>query len=295
MNWKQKLAVKADLINTALDKFLPPVSMYPLSIHEAMRYSLFAGGKRLRGALTLATAEMLGQSQERVLPAAAALEVIHTYSLIHDDLPAMDDDAFRRGQPTCHRVFGEAIAILAGDALLTLAFEILCRLQVEGFGSDLVLRVIEEVAVAAGTKGLIGGQVVDIESEGKKIDVDQLEYIHLHKTGALFRAAVRIGALLAGVGERELSALTDYAVAFGLAFQITDDILDVTGDETLLGKSVNRDIAMQKSTYPGIFGLERAKQMASIQVNKAVQSLEIFGSKAEFLRDAALYLLQRKS
>lgn len=294
MNWERELAARADLINEGLDRYLPPAALYPPSIHEAMRYSIFAGGKRLRGALTLAAAEALGGEQARILPAACALEMLHTYSLIHDDLPAMDDDDFRRGRPTCHRVFGEATAILAGDALLTLAFATLCYLK-RDFPPGLVLQVIEEVATAAGTRGLIAGQVVDLESEGKQVAPDLLEYIHLHKTAALFRVAVRAGALLAGAGEQALSALTDYAVAFGLAFQITDDILDLTGDEVLLGKPVKRDLARQKATYPALFGLERARELAAFQVRKALQSLEIFGAEAEFLREAARCLLHRRS
>lgn len=294
MNWEGALATKADLINEALAHYLPAASDYPTSIHEAMRYSLFAGGKRLRGALTLATAEALGLKQVYVLPAACALEMIHTYSLIHDDLPAIDDDDFRRGKPTCHRVFGEATAILAGDALLTLAFTTLCRLQ-EDFPMGVTLQVIEEIATAAGTRGLIGGQIIDLESEGREVTPNVLEYIHLHKTSALFRAAVRSGALLAKAGIKEVSALTDYAVAFGLVFQITDDILDLTGNETLLGKPTKRDLAKKKATYPSLFGLERARDLAVIQVHKALQSLEIFGTEVEFLREAACYLLCRKS
>ncbi|MDH7576230.1 MAG: polyprenyl synthetase family protein [Bacillota bacterium] len=294
MNWEKELAVRAGLINEGLDRYLPPVSLYPPSIHEAIRYSLFAGGKRLRGALTLATAEAFGTEQSRILPAACALEMLHTYSLIHDDLPAMDDDDYRRGKPTCHRIFGEATAILAGDALLTLTFETLCHLK-QDFRPGLVVRVIEEVATAAGTRGLIGGQVADLESEGRTVTPELLEYIHLHKTGALFRAAVRTGALLAGADERVLSAFTDYSVAFGLAFQITDDILDLTGSEVLLGKPVKRDLAKQKATYPAFFGLERARELAAYQVRKALQSLEIFGAEAEFLREAARYLLYRES
>ena len=200
MNWEQELSAKAEVINEALDRYLPSADSHPALIHRAMRYSIFAGGKRLRGALALAAAEALGRPQAPLLPAAAALEMIHTYSLIHDDLPAMDDDDLRRGKPTCHKVFGEAIAILAGDALLTLAFETLCRLIETGFATGVVMTVVAEVAAAAGTGGLIGGQVVDLESEGQAIDPDQLEYIHIHKTAALFRAALRAGGYPGGGG-----------------------------------------------------------------------------------------------
>jgi len=295
VNWERELAARAELINEGLDRYLPPASYYPPIIHEAIRYSLFAGGKRLRGALTLAAAEALGMKQTCILPAACALEMIHSYSLIHDDLPAMDDDDYRRGKPTCHLVFGEATAILAGDALLTLAFATLCRLKEEAFQPELIVQVIEEVAVAAGTKGLIGGQVVDLESEGRTPTPDLLEYIHLHKTGALFRAAVRVGALLAQADEQALSALTEYAVAFGLAFQITDDLLDLTGNKVLMGKAAKRDLAKQKATYPALFGLERTRELAALQVRKALQRLEIFDARAEFLREAARYLLYRIS
>ena len=295
MNWEQELSARAEMINQALDLCLPDAGRHPALIHQAMRYSIFAGGKRLRGAFTLAAAEVLGQPREPMLPAAAALEMIHTYSLIHDDLPAMDDDDLRRGKPTCHKVFGEAIAILAGDALLTLTFETLSRLQEAGFAPLSVIRVVAEVAAAAGTSGLIGGQVVDLESEGRVIDPDQLDYIHLHKTAALFRAALRAGGLLAGADDRALQALTGYGTSFGLAFQITDDILDLTGDERLLGKPLNSDLANQKATYPSIYGLEQARRHAEAQVNNALHSIACLGDAATFLIGAARYLLNRQS
>ena len=295
MNWEQELSAKAEVINQALDRYLPGADSQPVLIHRAMRYSVFAGGKRLRGALALAAAEVLGQSPEPLLPAAAALEMIHTYSLIHDDLPAMDDDDLRRGKPTCHKVFGEAIAILAGDALLTLAFETLGRLQTAGFAAEPVMRVVVELAAAAGTDGLIGGQVVDLESEGQAIDPDQLAYIHLHKTAFLFRAALRTGGLLADADARDLQALAGYGTSFGLAFQITDDILDLTGDEILLGKPLNSDLANRKATYPSMYGLEQARRLAEAQVNKALHSIACLGDSAAFLIGAARYLLNRQS
>lgn len=295
MNWEQALGLKAELINGTLDLLLPPASTYPLRIHEAMRYSIFAGGKRLRGALVVAVAEVLGADKERVLPAAAALEMIHTYSLIHDDLPAMDDDDYRRGKLTCHKVYGEAVAILAGDALLTHAFGTFTLLQENGFDSDVVLRVIQEVYKAAGSQGLIGGQVVDLESEGTKVKEETLEYIHNHKTAALFSAAVRSGALLAGADEDELQALSDYARFFGLAFQITDDLLDLTGDEKLLGKKPGRDLAKNKATYPGILGVDQARELAEEQIKKCQLSIARFGTRANFLRGAANYLLIREA
>jgi len=295
VNWQQDLAARAELINSALELFLPEESCFPPRIHKAMRYSLFAGGKRLRGALIMVTAEMLGIDEKRVLPAAAAIEMIHTYSLIHDDLPAMDNDDYRRGRPTCHRVYGEAVAILAGDALLTLAFETLTRLTVEGFDHGAVIKVIQEMAVGAGSLGLIGGQVVDLESEGNDVSAATLEYIHHHKTGALFKTAVRSSAILAGAGEQELNALTDYAEAFGLAFQITDDILDITGNEEMLGKKTGRDLALHKATYPELFGLDEAREQVGSLVEKCLKNAALFGSRAEFLREAAHYLLIRQS
>ncbi len=295
MNWKEELFCKAEIIDQALDRFLPPLSAYPQVVHEAMRYSIFAGGKRLRGAFVLSAAGMLGTDENRVLPAAAALEMIHTYSLIHDDLPAMDDDDYRRSKPTCHRVFGEAVAILAGDALLTKAFETLCLLYEEGFAANDVLQVTREIAAAAGSNGMIGGQVVDLDSEGIEITGDILEYIHSHKTGALFTAAVRSGALLAGAEDEELHVLSEYAAAFGLAFQITDDLLDLTGDEKKLGKKTGRDLAKKKATYPGLLGKEQAGQLAADQVKKCIMSLTSFGPKADFLRGAANYILSRES
>jgi geranylgeranyl diphosphate synthase type II len=249
----------------------------------------------MRGAFVLAAAEALGGPQQPLLPAAAALEMIHTYSLIHDDLPAMDDDDLRRGKPTCHKVFGEAIAILAGDALLTLAFETLCRLIEAGFAAGVVMTIVAEVAAAVGTGGLIGGQVDDLESEGKQIDHEQLERIHVGKTAALFRAALRTGAILAGAGARDLQALTEYGLSFGLAFQITDDILDLTGDEALLGKLPRSDLDNRKATYPAMYGLEQARLIAEAQVNKTLQSIASFGERAAFLKAAAQYLLNRQS
>jgi len=295
MNWERELSARAEMINKAMDRYLPSAGSQPVSIHQAMRYSVFAGGKRLRGALALAAAEVLGQPPEPLLPAAAALEMIHTYSLIHDDLPAMDNDDLRRGKPICHRVYGEAIAILAGDALLTLAFGTLDQLRPAGFNAGPVMRVMAEIAAAAGTDGLIGGQVVDLESEGQAIDPDQLEFIHLHKTAALFRAALRTGGILAGAGARDLQALTGYGLSFGLAFQITDDILDLTGDEALLGKPLNSDLANRKATYPAMYGLEQARMHAEARVNKALQSIACLGDAAAFLIGAARYLLNRQS
>ncbi len=311
MSWQKELAARAACIDAALERYLPVIGhprpeglldrdgtapgWRPAVVHEAMHYSVFAGGKRLRGAFVLAAAEALGQPWEPLLAAAAAMEMIHTYSLIHDDLPAMDNDDLRRGKPTCHRAYGEAIAILAGDALLTLAFETLCRLESSGFEPGRVLAVISEVAAAAGSGGMIGGQEADLEAEGMEIGSAQLEYIHLHKTGALFRAAVRCGGILAGAASEELQALTGFGLSFGLAFQITDDILDLTGDEALLGKPLKSDLANRKATYPGLFGLEQARQLAAAQVRQALLSIACLGARGAFLAGAAKHLLNRKS
>lgn len=295
-DWKKKLNRKIRLADEALDKYLPAESTMPPTVHKAMRYSVFAGGKRLRPILVMAAAEAVGGRDEDVLPAACALEMIHTYSLIHDDLPAMDNDDFRRGRPTNHKVFGEAMAILAGDGLLTVAFEVLAQQSsAAGIAPDLVLKVIGEVAVAAGTLGMIGGQVADMEAMNRQVSAELLNYIHTHKTGALCRAAVRSGAILGGANPGELEALTGYAENLGLAFQITDDILDIEGDPAKIGKDVGSDQRNQKATFPAIYGLEESKAMAEQTVSKALQALECFGPEADLLRDIVRYILARDS
>jgi geranylgeranyl diphosphate synthase type II len=296
MEWiKQELTRRAIDINQLLEEFLIPEDAYPTVIHQAMRYSVMAGGKRLRPILVLAAAEAIGGNPQVVQPAAAALEFIHTYSLVHDDLPAMDNDDFRRGKPTCHKVFGEAQAILAGDALLTLAFEVLTQKSgfIVGPSPEVLLQVIAELAQAAGTMGMIGGQVVDLDSEGRQVEVATLDYIHRHKTGALIRASLRAGALLAGANTEELNDLTRYAEELGLAFQIADDILDVVGDEIKMGKPVGSDVRNQKSTFPARFGLERSREMARERVEQAVASLTRFNERARFLRELAYYVIER--
>lgn len=295
MRLKQYLQERALLVDEHLSTLLPRETEYPQIIHEAMQYSIFAGGKRLRPIMCLAGVEALGKEYEPYLPVACALEMIHTYSLIHDDLPAMDNDDYRRGKLTSHKVYGEDIAILAGDALLTHAFEVLAT-AAEGLPEEKrMLRVIREVAIASGTRGMIGGQVVDVQSEGKVITPLTLNYIHTHKTGALFRAAVRSGALLTGASENELSALTEYAECFGLVFQITDDLLDILGDEKILGKPVGSDEKNQKGTYPSLYGVEKSKELAREAVDKAVKSLEPLRGNTEPLILLARYLIERKS
>lgn len=294
MDFLTELKARAALVDRALDELLPPEDTYPSVIHQAMRYSLFAGGKRLRPVLTLAAAETVGGDPGRVLPAACALELIHTYSLIHDDLPAMDNDDFRRGKPTSHRVYGEAVAILAGDALLTQAFVLLAKnAENRLVPAERVVRVIEEVAVAAGTLGLIGGQVVDTVAADTPVDAATLEYIHRHKTGALYRVAVRAGAILAGATESQLQPLTAYAENLGLAFQIQDDILDVEGDPARLGKPVGSDARNKKATYPALFGLDAARAKAREVVAAALAALEPFDERADFLRELARFVIAR--
>jgi len=279
-------------VDDALNDYLPPADAYPATIHEAMRYSVFAGGKRLRPILVLAAAKAVGGSTDKVMPVACALELIHTYSLVHDDLPAMDNDDFRRGRPTSHKVYGEAMAILTGDALLTIAFELIARCG-EQCPAEAVNRVTLEIAQAAGSRGLIGGQVVDLLSENKQIEAPVLEYIHRHKTGALFRAAVRAGAILGGATAVQLEALTTYAEQMGLAFQIKDDLLDIEGDETKIGKPVGSDVKNKKVTYPSLYGLEKAREMAAAAAREATEALKIFGAEAEFLRSMMHFIINR--
>lgn len=273
---------------------LVPAQAGPLSrIMESMRYSLFAGGKRLRPILLLAAVDAVGAVGSRFLQSACALEMIHTYSLIHDDLPAMDDDDYRRGRLTNHKVFGDGMAILAGDGLLTLAFETLLS-QTE-VAPEILARVAREVAQAAGPAGMVGGQAIDLESEGQLPSPDVMKLMHRLKTGALFRASLRAGAMLGGGSEEDLRSLTDYAEHFGLAFQITDDILDVTGTEEALGKPIGSDEKNQKATYVSVYSLTEARRMAQAAVSDAVAALERFGDRAWVLRSLAEYLLTRDS
>ena len=283
------------LVEEALDRFLPPVDTYPRPIHEAMRYSVFAGGKRLRPILAIAGAEAAGGHAEDVLPVACALECIHTYSLIHDDLPSMDDDDIRRGKPTCHKVYGEALAILAGDALLTSAFALLSE---EGLakrlGAERLSQLIQEVARAAGSLGMVGGQVVDILSEGKEVDRGTLLFLHTHKTGALIRTSVLSGGLVAKASQEELEALSRYGERIGLAFQIVDDLLDVTGVEEEIGKPVGSDRKKKKATYPKLYGLEESRRYVELFTAEAKEALSPFGDRAWTLRSIADYIASRR-
>lgn len=281
-------------VEQTLEKLLPSEKEWPFRLHESMLYSIRAGGKRLRPILTIAACEACGTDSDRVLPVAAAIEMIHTYSLIHDDLPAMDDDALRRGKPTNHKVFGEAIAILAGDALLTEAFRIMSRYRHPEIASSVLIDVIENIAEASGSKGMAGGQVVDLESEDKSIDLSQLEQLHRHKTGRLIRVSVEAGARLAGGKPSQIEALGLYGEKIGLAFQIADDVLDIEGGEEI-GKDVGSDVANHKSTYPSLLGLEASKLKAQQLIEEAVNLLKDFDAKAEPLREIARYVVNRKN
>ncbi|HVP35478.1 MAG TPA: farnesyl diphosphate synthase [Terriglobales bacterium] len=285
MRFQEYIKKKREIVNQALDKYLPDGSREPKSLHKAMRYSVFAGGKRLRPILAIASFEAVGGKGGGILPVACALEMIHTYSLIHDDLPCMDDDDLRRGKPTLHKVYGDGVAVLAGDALHALAFELLLQAK----NSQVVL----EVAKAIGTEGMIGGQVKDLEAEGKKVSLKQVEYIHTHKTGKLLRASIRVGAILGGADKATLLALSGYGEKFGLAFQIVDDILDVVGKEEIIGKKKGSDKANSKATYPEVIGLEKSKILAKHLLQKAKSKLRTLGRKSWVFEGLADYVYER--
>jgi len=292
MNLEPYLKSRQKKIDRALERYLPKEKTRPPTIHKAMRYSLFAGGKRLRPILCLAAAETCGGKIDNALPLACALECIHTYSLVHDDLPSMDNDDFRRGRPTCHKVFGDGIAVLAGDALLTIAFEIVSRVKFSPrYNLSILLR---EIAVAAGSRKLIAGQVADLEAEGRNIDMMGLRYIHENKTAAILTTSVRLGAMSAGANPKDLDAITKFGRALGLAFQIIDDILDVTQTREKLGKSAGKDAAAKKATYPAVIGLKKSRLEAKRLTRRAHNALSIFDGKAEALHALANYLLERE-
>lgn len=277
-------------VDKALESFLSESGQFPETLHRAMRHSLFSGGKRLRPILVLAAAEACGGNRRLALPAACALECLHTYSLIHDDLPAMDNDDLRRGRPTCHKVFGEAAAILAGDALLTLAFEILAR-SASGSRAGETVRIL---AQAAGMAGMVGGQMADVEAEGKEVELPLLQYIHTHKTGCLIEAALRIGALAAGGSVAQQNALGRYGECIGLAFQIADDVLNVVGEVRELGKNVGTDTKRGKATYPALIGLAESRRHARDLVERGCNELASFGKAAASLQALAWYTIKRK-
>jgi geranylgeranyl diphosphate synthase type II len=281
------------LTDEALDRLLPSETQQPVSIHKAMRHSVFAGGKRLRPILSMEAGRMIaGSLPDGIEDLGAALEMLHTYSLIHDDLPALDNDDLRRGRPTCHKVFGEAIAILAGDALQTQAYEVLSRMRCS---AEARVRIIEEIAHGTGTiEGMIGGQVVDLEAERTKPDLAMLEYIHRSKTAALIGASVVSGGLYAGADEKAIGKLRTFGMSIGLAFQIVDDVLDVTQTSEQLGKTAGKDTAAEKATYPALFGVDESLKKAEALVESALASLDDFGARADTLKALARFLVERK-
>lgn len=292
MELKPYLATRQRTIDRALDRFLPKENVSPSTLHKAMRYSLFAGGKRLRPVLCLAAAEVCGGRISGALPFACAMECIHTYSLVHDDLPSMDDDDFRRGRPTCHKVFGDGIAILTGDALLTIAFEIAaCGKATRRYSTSAIFR---EISSAAGSCKLIAGQVADLEAEGASVSRDQLRFIHENKTAAMIATSLRLGAMSANAPPKMLAAITKFGRALGLAFQVIDDLLDVTQTSAKLGKSAGKDLAAHKATYPAVIGLDASRAEARRLTNSARSALRAFGREAEPLREIANYLLVRE-
>ncbi len=286
-------AEKVPEVNRWLDRLMPPVTTPPPRIHEAMRYSLMAGGKRLRPILVLAAGEVFGGSPEQLYPVACAFEMVHTYSLIHDDLPAMDNDDLRRGMPTCHKQFDEATAILAGDGLMTHAFRILAEMDAP---AEQKVRVIRELAVGSGTvEGMIAGQIVDLEAEGKPIDAERLAFIHRAKTGALIRGALVCGGIVAGAAESNLALLSAYGDRVGLAFQIADDILDETATAEQLGKTPGKDAAAGKATYPALYGLEASRKQAEALAEEAIEVLAPLGQRAQLLIEMARFVVHRTS
>jgi geranylgeranyl diphosphate synthase type II len=304
MDIKKYLQEKKLIVDSALERYFPDPpegegDLKPLnSLHMAIRHSLLDGGKRIRPILSIAAFEAVGGRGDQILPFACALEMIHTYSLIHDDLPAMDNDDYRRGKPTCHKMFGEAVGILAGDGLLTEAFKLMTnRSNWDDPCNDkaLILDVVHEVAQAAGISGMVGGQVADIESEGKEVDLPLLQYIHTHKTGAMILASIRVGARLGGAGGETLRAFTRYGERIGLAFQIIDDILNVEGKAIALGKSTGTDLSRGKATYPSLLGLEESKRRATELVELAVESLKPYGPGADPLREIARFIIAREN
>ena len=294
MNLKEYLQRRSRLVDEALERWVPGEDEFPPQVHQAMRYSLFAGGKRLRPILTLASTEAVGGRIVDVLPLACSMELIHTYSLIHDDLPAMDDDDLRRGKPTNHKVFGEALAILAGDGLLTEAFHLATRPDLmKEVSPSRRIRALWHLARAAGSWGMVGGQTMDILTQGKEVEAPILEYIHTHKTGALITASVVMGAIVGRASAQEYKALKGYGEYLGLAFQITDDLLDVEGEEGKLGKAVRKDQSKGKATYPALFGINESRLRAERLTEEALACLDSFNRRANPLREIAKFILER--
>ncbi|CAH2212890.1 polyprenyl synthetase family protein [Tepidibacter aestuarii] len=295
MDFKSALKDKKVYIESRLQSYIPDMNAYQKTLFEAMKYSLDAGGKRLRPILLMESMALFNSDIEDSIPFACAMEMIHTYSLVHDDLPAMDDDDLRRGKPTNHKVFGEGIAVLAGDGLLNYSFEIMLEHSLKNEkNSYKYIKAMNEIAKAAGVKGMIAGQIVDLESENKKIDKDTLDFIHMNKTSAMIIGSMRAGAIIGGANDKELENITNYAKNIGLAFQIVDDILDIVGDEKKLGKDVGSDLENNKSTYPSLFGIDKSRDMARNLIIDAKKYISDFDGKNEFLNCLADYIIDRE-
>ncbi|CZR96529.1 MULTISPECIES: polyprenyl synthetase family protein [unclassified Clostridioides] len=294
MEFKQCLKEKASFIENVLKEYMPKEEGYQKTVIEAMNYSLSAGGKRLRPILTLEACKVVGGNEEEAIPFAMAIEMIHTYSLIHDDLPALDNDDLRRGRPTNHKVYGEAMGILAGDALLNYAFEVMLSGSINKENPEKYLKAINEIAKGAGIYGMIGGQVVDVESENKQIEKEKLDYIHMNKTAAMMVGCMRAGATIGGANSEQMEEITKYAKNIGLSFQIVDDILDIVGDEAKLGKKVGSDIENHKSTYPSLLGLDKSKEIAYNLIDEAKKSIEKLSDDVDFLKGLAEYIIDRE-
>nr|UWI51242.1 polyprenyl synthetase family protein [Clostridioides difficile] len=294
MEFKQHLKEKANFIENVLKEYMPKEEGYQKTVIEAMNYSLSAGGKRLRPILTLEACKVVGGNEEEAIPFAIAIEMIHTYSLIHDDLPALDNDDLRRGRPTNHKVYGEAMGILAGDALLNYAFEVMLAGSINKENPEKYLKAINEIAKGAGIYGMIGGQVVDVESENKQIEKEKLDYIHMNKTAAMMVGCMRAGATIGGANSEQMEEITKYAKNIGLSFQIVDDILDIVGDEAKLGKKVGSDIENHKSTYPSLLGLDKSKEIAHNLIDEAKKSIEKLSDNVDFLKGLAEYIIDRE-
>lgn len=294
MEFKQCLKEKASFIENVLKEYMPKEEGYQKTVIEAMNYSLSAGGKRLRPILTLEACKIVGGNEEEAIPFAVAIEMIHTYSLIHDDLPALDNDDLRRGRPTNHKVYGEAMGILAGDALLNYAFEVMLSGSINKENPEKYLKAINEIAKGAGIYGMIGGQVVDVESENKQIEKEKLDYIHMNKTAAMMVGCMRAGATIGGANSEHMEEITKYAKNIGLSFQIVDDILDIVGDETKLGKKVGSDIENHKSTYPSLLGLDKSKEIAYNLIDEAKKSIEKLSDDVDFFKGLAEYIIDRE-
>jgi len=294
LEFKQCLKEKASFVEKVLKEYMPKEEGYQKTVIEAMNYSLSAGGKRLRPILTLEACKIVGGNEDEAIPFAIAIEMIHTYSLIHDDLPALDNDDLRRGRPTNHKVYGEAMGILAGDALLNYAFEVMLAGSINKENPEKYLKAINEIAKGAGIYGMIGGQVVDVESENKQIEKEKLDYIHMNKTAAMMVGCMRAGATIGGANSEQMEEITKYAKNIGLSFQIVDDILDIVGDEAKLGKKVGSDIENHKSTYPSLLGLDKSKEIAHNLIDEAKKSIEKLSDDVDFLKGLAEYIIDRE-